>query len=175
MFIIKWFERYPSVLFVLMALTVWGLVAGGALIELNDPFILPCPMCIFQRYLYILIGVLAVMGAIAAKYSKKSIPLFSAIIMIPSAVGVYVAATQSWMQWHPVEGAVCTSGGDDFYSMMEALPLRDWIPILFQGEGDCYAVDWTLLNLSIANWSFIAFCCCVIAMLLMFIKGGKKA
>jgi disulfide bond formation protein DsbB len=30
--------------------------------------------------------------------------------------------------------------------------------MIFKGSGDCTKIDWTFLGLSIANWSFIAFC-----------------
>ena len=44
-----------------------------------------------------------------------------------------------------------------FYGMIEAFPLKQAIPMIFKGGGDCANVDWTLLGLSIANWSFLAF------------------
>ena len=31
------------------------------------------------------------------------------------------------------------------------------IPMLFKGSGDCSAIDWTFLGLTIANWSFLNF------------------
>ena len=41
--------------------------------------------------------------------------------------------------------------------MIEAFPLQRVIPMLLKGSGDCTAVDWTFLSLSIANWSFLNF------------------
>lgn len=79
--------------------------------------------------------------------------------------GAFVAARQSWLQWFPPEILTC---GRDFYGMIEAFPLRRAIPMIFRGSGDCSAVDWTFLGLTIANWSFVNF----VAMALVLAMGG---
>jgi disulfide bond formation protein DsbB len=47
--------------------------------------------------------------------------------------------------------------GRDFYGMIESFPLKRAVPMIFKGSGDCSAVDWTFLGLTIANWSFVSF------------------
>jgi len=47
--------------------------------------------------------------------------------------------------------------GRDFYGMIESFPLKRAIPMIFRGSGDCTAIDWTFLGLTIANWSFLNF------------------
>ena len=71
-----------------------------------------------------------------------------------SLTGAGVAARQSWLQWFPPEITAC---GRDLFGMIESFPLRRVIPMLFRGSGDCSAVDWTFLGLTIANWSFLNF------------------
>jgi disulfide bond formation protein DsbB len=39
--------------------------------------------------------------------------------------------------------------------MIETFPLKQAIPMIFKGSGDCAKVDWTFLGGSIANWSFV--------------------
>jgi disulfide bond formation protein DsbB len=46
--------------------------------------------------------------------------------------------------------------------MLENFPLTELLPKLFRGEGDCSAVDWTFLGLSIANWGLITFAMIVV-------------
>ena len=77
------------------------------------------------------------------------------LLVITAAFGAFVAARQSWLQWHPPEEASC---GRDFYGMIENFPLQRAIPMIFKGSGDCSKVDWTFLGGSIANWSFLYFC-----------------
>ncbi len=111
----------------------------------------PCPMCIVQRYLFILAALVAAIGAAlpaaAARWS-------GGLMALLSLTGAGVAARQSWLQWFPPEIATC---GRDLFGMIEAFPLKRVIPMLFRGSGDCSAVDWTFLGLTIANWSFLNF------------------
>ena len=112
----------------------------------------PCPMCIVQRYamcLMVLLGLAFGWGR-SVWLQGVGFLAYSAL----SGLGAYVAALQSWLQWHPPEVVSC---GRDFYGMIEAFPLKQAIPMIFKGGGDCANVDWTLLGLSIANWSFLAF------------------
>jgi len=57
--------------------------------------------------------------------------------------------------------------------MIEAFPLQKVIPMLLKGSGDCTAVDWTFLGLSIANWSFINFVTMVGAIILVWWRGRR--
>lgn len=41
--------------------------------------------------------------------------------------------------------------------MMEALPFQDIVRMVLHGTADCAEVTWTLLGLSIPEWSLLAF------------------
>jgi disulfide bond formation protein DsbB len=112
----------------------------------------PCPMCIVQRYVMILMALVALLGALLP--SRKAALAVGALLTLLAGSGAYVAARQSWLQWYPPEFASC---GRDFYGMIETFPLQRAIPMIFKGSGDCVKVDWTFLGGSIANWSFVAF------------------
>lgn len=174
--ICRWFERYPATLFTLMALTCLGLVIGGVFIEAHikeeNPFSGACTMCVFQRFLYVIIVALGVLAAISAHISKKTIPIFAFLTLLVSGTGIYTAAKQSWMQWYPTGEEVCGISGDTIYAQVSRV-LGKVSTTLFEAVGDCEAVDWSMFKLTIANWSFIAFTCCFIAMLIMLFKGGK--
>ena len=120
----------------------------------------PCPMCIVQRYA--LIGVALVSGLLALSAQRWAHALGSVLALLLSVFGAFVAARQSVLQWWPPEFASCSR---DFYGMIETFPLRRAIPMIFKGSGDCTAIDWTFLGLSIANWSFIAFTAMALALL----------
>jgi protein dithiol:quinone oxidoreductase len=112
----------------------------------------PCPMCIVQRYALV---VVALVAGVAASCRGRGAHLTGTGLMGLAAVsGAFVAARQSWLQWNPPEILSC---GRDFYGMIESFPLKRAIPMIFKGSGDCSAVDWTFLGLSIANWSFLCF------------------
>ena len=109
-------------------------------------------MCIVQRYLMVLMALVAAAGA-AISATRLQV-LACALAAVLAGAGAFVAARQSWLQWFPPESYSC---GRDFYGMIETFPLKRAIPMIFRGSGDCTKIDWTFLGLSIANWSFIAF------------------
>jgi len=112
----------------------------------------PCPMCIVQRYAMVLMALVALVGTLVS--ARIPTLLVGGSLVLLAEGGAYVAARQSWLQWNPPEAVSC---GRDFYGMIETFPLKQAIPMIFKGSGDCSKVDWTFLGGSIANWSFLAF------------------
>lgn len=112
----------------------------------------PCPMCIVQRYAFILIAVVAAVAA--ATTGRRMHVALAGLLVLLAGFGAFVAARQSWLQWYPPEIATC---GRDFYGMIENFPLQRVIPMIFKGSGDCTAIDWTFLGGTIANWAFLWF------------------
>jgi disulfide bond formation protein DsbB len=135
----------------LVAIGCTGLLAYGLYLQ-HTVGLEPCPMCIVQRYA--LIGV-ALLCAVAAAVPLGRWRWITAVgVALMAGFGAFVAARQTWLQWYPPEVLAC---GRDFYGMIESFPLKRAVPMIFKGSGDCSAVDWTFLGLSIANWSFLCF------------------
>jgi disulfide bond formation protein DsbB len=59
--------------------------------------------------------------------------------------------------------------------MMENFPLARTLKTLFSGTGECAAVDWTFLGLSIAEWSMIWFAALFLYSLWLACKPQAKA
>lgn len=145
-------RQRPRAVLAGMALWCVGLLAFGLYLQ-HGQGLEPCPMCIVQRYTLVVVMVLATVGA-AWRASPAAQRGWAALVGVVAAFGAFVAARQTYLQWYPPEMASC---GRDFYGMIEAFPLQRLIPMLFKGSGDCSAVDWTFLGLTIANWSFLNF------------------
>ena len=145
-------DKAPRQVFAFLSAGCVALLAYGLYLQ-HVVGLVPCPMCIVQRYALIFIAIIAALAGLA---SRKGPQLTGAAALLVSAVfGAYVAARQSWLQWYPPEVVSC---GRDFYGMIETFPLQRAIPMIFKGGGDCSKVDWTFLGGSIANWSFVCFC-----------------
>lgn len=127
-------------------------------------------MCIVQRYALVLVAVSA--GLASLRGSKGWWMSLGIVALAASGFGAFVAARQTWLQWYPPEFASC---GRDFYGMIENYPVSRAIPMIFRGSGDCAAVDWTFLGGSIANWSFVCFVGFAAVLLVLLLKGGKRA
>ncbi|MGB8301726.1 MAG: disulfide bond formation protein B [Azonexus sp.] len=137
--------------FATLALGVFGLVAAG--MELQHLLRLaPCPLCIFQRLLYLVIGLVALAGVMLPGGRL----LWSAMIAALAAGGVAVAGYQSWMQAFPLLATEC---GYSDPNLIERLV--DWLgmqwPDLFLATGFCTSREWEFLGLSMANWSLLVF------------------
>ena len=129
----------------------------------------PCPMCIVQRYALILVAVVA--GLTALTQRNTLLLAGSGFMALLSALGAFVAARQSFLQWFPPPEASC---GRDLYGMIETFPLKRVIPLIFKGSGDCTKIDWTFLGLSIANWSFVCFTAIALLGLLLVLRVVKR-
>ena len=164
-----WALRPRSVLAAIAALCV-GLLAFGMYLQ-HVVGLEPCPMCIVQRYTLVGVAVLAAVAALLCRGRGAQV-VASAGLVLMAGFGAFVAARQSFLQWYPPEVASC---GRDFYGMIEAFPLQRVIPMLFKGSGDCSAIDWTFLGLTIANWSFLNFSLMAAVALALLVLGRKKA
>ena len=131
--------------------------------------LVPCPMCIVQRYAMLLVAACAALGATSR--SRAAHLAAGGGVLLFAVGGAFVAARQSWLQWYPPEVASC---GRDFYGMVENFPLQRAIPMIFRGSGDCTKVDWTFLGGSLANWSFVAFCALAIGALVFALARWRS-
>ena len=155
---------------------IFALIAGASIAMLAFSQYLqhvvgvePCPMCIVQRYAFVLIAIFATLSAISG---NRRVHIGGAGLLLLFAVfGAYVAARQSWLQWYPPEVSSC---GRDFYGMIETFPLQRAIPMIFRGSGDCAKVDWTFLGGSIANWAFLCFSAFALLALLLLARLVRR-
>ena len=149
------FERlgqHPRRVLAVIALGAIALLAFGLYLQ-HVVGLEPCPMCIVQRYALVLVALVAGLAALVP--GRKAALGASGLVVLIAWFGAFVAARQSFLQWNPPEIVTC---GRDFYGMIETFPLKRAIPMIFKGGGDCAAIDWTFLGLTIANWSFLNFC-----------------
>lgn len=160
----------PRALFVVACVMSFGLVGGGVLMAqlLN---LAACPLCIIQRMLYLLLGLVAAFGiALAARPLGRRI---AAVAMAAvAATGLFVAGYQIWLQRfaRDTKCAVDTPWWEQ---------LVDWagarLPLLFQPNGLCSDAAWKFLGLSIAEWSSMAFATLLaLALAAAFARGDSR-
>lgn len=160
--LLRMLDQAPRRVLALTSLVCLGLLAFGLYLQ-HVEGLEPCPMCIVQRYALVLVAIVA--GVTALCRGRAALLGGSGLALLLAGFGAFVAARQTWLQWHPPEVASC---GRDFYGMIETFPLQRAIPMIFRGGGDCAVVDWTFLGGSIANWSFVCFMAlCVVMLALM--------
>jgi disulfide bond formation protein DsbB len=112
----------------------------------------PCPLCLIQRGFFYGLLVVFLLGAI---HGRARI-LYGVLGALLAAGGAAVASRQVWLQHLPKDQV--PQCGPDLYFMLQNFPLAQTLQKLIAGSGECAAVDWTFLGLSIAEWSFACFC-----------------
>ncbi|MBC8007699.1 MAG: disulfide bond formation protein B [Prolixibacteraceae bacterium] len=150
--------RNPRLIFLAIFLVCGGLI-GFALYLQHSLGLEPCPMCILQRYAFIVIGVIALVATIhdPALIGRR---IYSGLLIVMAATGGGVAIRHVYLEHNPPKIFDC---GADLGFMLDSFPLTEALPMLFRGTGDCTKVLWRFLGLSIAEWSLIWFAIFLVA------------
>jgi disulfide bond formation protein DsbB len=107
----------------------------------------PCPLCLVQRGFFYAVLAVSLVGALHGRW----VSFYGVLAGLFAAGGAAVAARQVWLQHLPADKV--PQCGPDLYFMLENFPLSRVLQTLIAGTGECAAVDWTFLRLSIAEWS----------------------
>lgn len=144
------FPRTPRPAFSLVFLGAVGLVVVGMLIG-EWMRINPCPLCIFQRILYLAVGLWALFGVVVPQARR----LWGGLIAATAAGGMATAIYQTWMQMYPEAATQCGYGEPNLIEQ-----LVDWLgmkwPAMFMATGFCTSKEY-ILGLTMANWSIACF------------------
>lgn len=114
----------------------------------------PCPLCMVQRGFFYAVLALFVLATLHGPRGWGRW-VYAVLITLFAAGGAATAARQVWLQHLPADKV--PQCGPDLFFMLENLPLARTIEKLFYGSGECAAVDWKFLGLSIAGWSLVWF------------------
>lgn len=128
----------------------------------------PCPLCIIQRFIFFILGLLFFLGTVYEP-SRKWRVINSVVILILALFGAFVASRQVWLQHLPTGTAPACGPG--LYYIIQNLPLSQAVQMIFRGTADCATVTWTLLGFSVAEWSLAFF---ISFIFLAFIQGARK-
>lgn len=156
-------------LFAGLAASSVGLVLVAAYVE---PFssLDPCPMCMMQRAIYLLVAAFAVLGLVTYK-SYLAQKTFAFLSLISAVGGTLVAGRQVWLQHLPEDKVPACGPGLEY--MIDVFPLLEVIQMSLMGTGDCAKVQWQWLGLSIPAWSIVAFSTMAIICLCILMKKRK--
>lgn len=139
--------------YLLGALISFGVVGYALYIQSRD-LLEPCPLCIFQRIAFMVLGgafLLAVVHNPTGLWRK----LHGALEFIIAAVGSSIAMRHIWIQRNPDK--VLSECGAGFDYLFESFPFSKALQLIFQGTGECASKDWTLLGFTIPELSLAAF------------------
>ena len=130
-----------------IAVASFGLI-GVALYLQHGLDMLPCPLCVIQRYLFLAIGVFALVAAISGKISG------SVVVALVAAVG---GLTTVGKHLYVIANPGFSCGIDPMETMLNKIPTAEYLPWLFRADGLCEGATDKVLGLAIPQWSAVWF------------------
>jgi disulfide bond formation protein DsbB len=114
----------------------------------------PCPLCYIQRFFFYLVGGTFLVAGLHNP-GRRGTVFYAAAGIVFALGGAATASRQVWLQSLPADQVPAC--GPDLFFMIENLPFARTFEKVFYGSGECAAVDWTFLGLSIAGWALAWF------------------
>ena len=123
-------------------------LVGAALYLQHAKDMLPCPLCIIQRYLFLGVAIFSLVGAFAGK-----LKLWTGVALLSALGGLGVAGKHLYVLAHP--GFSC--GIDPMETVLNKIPTATLLPYVFRADGLCEAALDDVLGLSVPQWSALWF------------------
>ena len=114
----------------------------------------PCPLCVSQRILVALVG-LVMLAAVVHDPGRSGVRRYALLGFAVAVLGGGVSARHVWIQHLPADQVPACGPGLSY--MFQYFPLSDTLRAMVTGSGDCAKVDWTLLGLSMPAWVLVCF------------------
>jgi disulfide bond formation protein DsbB len=146
-----------------IAIACFGLI-GAALYLQHGMDMLPCPLCVIQRYLFIAVGVFALIGAYTKPKAGAGLGLLAAL------GGLYTAGHHLYILAHP--GLSC--GIDPVETFLNKIPTATYLPFLFKADGLCEDALAPWFGLSIPQWSFLWFGLLALSLAWLLIRRTRR-
>jgi disulfide bond formation protein DsbB len=155
--------RNPRLLLLAVALYCAVLLVFAFVIVRVVDGLVPCPLCIVQRFFYAFVGIAAITGYMGwwSRFTERASGLAVALL---GFIGWLVSARHVYLQrFHeadPSSGCAVSFGS-----------FLDDVLFALGGTGNCAIIDWSFIGLSIADWSFLAFTGLTAAGVWIYLKG----
>ena len=113
----------------------------------------PCPLCVFQRMAVIALGIIFLSAALHNR-SGWGRRVYAGLMLAAAGAGVGVAGRHVWLQNLPADQVPACGAGYNY--IMDTLPFREALSVIFTGSGECATIDWQFLGLSMPAWVVIS-------------------
>jgi len=112
-----------------------------------------CPLCILQRFIFLILALLFMVGALHTQ-TRKVRRQYSGVILSVASLGLAVAGRHVWLERVPAIPGAPSCGADIMY-MFNTLPFKDFFRVLLSGTGECTQETWQFLHLTLPEWAMV--------------------
>lgn len=157
------------VVFSAIAIACIALLAGAYQLQYGPQQQQPCPLCILQRYAYMGIALIAIIGAIHGP-SRKGGMLYNAFISVIAVAGASCAV------WQLAKGGEMQSCiADPIGQFVNTLPSANWWPEYLFATGGCSDKYPPILGISLVTWSMICFSLLAAFSIYLLVAASRKS
>ena len=139
--------------FFLGFLTCAALMGWALWLQYNDG-LEPCPLCMLQRAVIVVIGLVFLVGTFHEP-GRVGAWIYALLLVVVAALGAGFATRQVWLQSLPADQVPACGMGLGY--MLDTMPFVDVIRRVLEGSGECADKAWVFLGLSIAGWTLAFF------------------
>jgi disulfide bond formation protein DsbB len=139
---------------------------GVALYLQHVQNMLPCPLCIIQRYAFAAVGIICLVFAMLPRGAIKPGALLGALAAL---AGAGVAGWHLWVKAHPD----VSCGIDPLETSLNNIPSAELLPFLFKADGLCTTEYDPILGLSIPQWSLFWFAVFAILLIWAWLRQSR--
>jgi disulfide bond formation protein DsbB len=135
----------------LLAIAIACLAAvGGALVAQHGYDMQPCPWCVLQRLIFLVIAVVAIVGALLRTYLARAVT--ATLVVLLSLAG---GAAAVWQHAVAAKSASCNLTFAD--KVLSALGLNRALPEIFEPRASCADAAVNLFGMPFEYWSLALF------------------
>jgi disulfide bond formation protein DsbB len=127
----------------------------------------PCPLCWLQRFAFMGVGLVSLI-AFLHNPSGFGNRVYGFFLALAAGAGLGVAGRQLWLQSLPADQAPACGPSVDY--MLDVLPWFEVLTTALRGTGDCAAVVWRFLGISIPGWTALFFALLILVGLVMMFR-----
>jgi disulfide bond formation protein DsbB len=116
-------------------------------------YLIPCPLCVFQRLAVISLGIVFLVAALHNPVGRGR-HAYTTLVALAAGCGIGIAGWHVWIQNLPPDEV--PSCGPGFGYIMDTFNFGEALRMIFTGSGECASIDWMFLGLSMPAWVVIA-------------------
>ncbi len=131
------------------ALIAIGLLGFGLYLQFMRDM-LPCPLCVLQRYAFVAVALLCLVTLVLPEGARRT---GTGLASLAALTGAGIAGWHLWIKAHPS----FSCGIDPLETSLNKIFTAELLPFLFQADGLCTTVYDPILGLSIPQWSLLWF------------------
>jgi disulfide bond formation protein DsbB len=118
---------------------------------------MPCYLCVMQRVAFVWMGLFFLLGGLHAPRAGGRRG-YIVLVLIGVAFGIVMSIRQLWLQALPADQVpACGASFGMLVDMLKqgSMPFGRFAAVVLHGDGNCAAVTWRFLGLSMAGWALI--------------------